>query len=185
MTELLSKKDCRDQQKARLKALAEEHPDVKVAQEERLYRKLFSSAGWRSADTVALTKSLPFEVNTDSLIQQAWLEKKTVLVARVAEAGRLDFVQVSEKTNWSKPNRMGLVEPLDGKVMPVAAINLMIVPALAFDCDSGQRLGFGGGYYDRVLKDFTGKSAALCLAEQARCDWIKDDFDQVVQEIIN
>lgn len=185
MTELFSKKDCRVQQKARLKELAEHHPADKVAQEAKLYRKLFSSVKWQSADVVAVTKSLPYELNTDVIIEQAWRENKTVAVARVAEAGQLDFVRICGETHWSKPNQMGLTEPLDGQVLLLESIDLMLVPGLAFDCESGQRLGFGGGFYDRILKVFTGHSVALCLAEQARADWMIDDFDQPVQEIIN
>ncbi len=39
-----------------------------------------------------------------------------------------------------------------------------LVPALAFS-KNGQRLGYGGGYYDRFLSDFSGVSAGLCYSQ--------------------
>ncbi len=55
------------------------------------------------------------------------------------------------------PDRYGIpapTEPWDG------AIDLMLVPALAFD-KSGARLGRGGGYYDRALAEHTGRSIGV------------------------
>lgn len=97
MTELFSKKDCRVQQKACLKELADHHPADKVVQEAKLYRKLFSSAGWRSADVVAVTKSLPYELNTAVIIEQAWRENKTVAVAEWLKRGSWTLSKLVQK----------------------------------------------------------------------------------------
>lgn len=42
--------------------------------------------------------------------------------------------------------------------------SLCIVPGLAFNQEN-KRLGYGGGYYDRVLRDFCGKSVGVCYDE--------------------
>jgi 5-formyltetrahydrofolate cyclo-ligase len=44
--------------------------------------------------------------------------------------------------------------------IPPGEIQLVLVPGLAFDC-SGWRLGYGGGYFDRFLKDFGGVSVGV------------------------
>jgi 5-formyltetrahydrofolate cyclo-ligase len=49
-------------------------------------------------------------------------------------------------------NRFGIPEPLPrpGRLIPARRLDLMIVPLLGFDSDCN-RLGMGGGYYDRSL----------------------------------
>ena len=50
-------------------------------------------------------------------------------------------------------NRYGILEPLDSKIFTNNnAIDIILVPLLAFDLN-GNRVGYGGGYYDRFLKD--------------------------------
>jgi 5-formyltetrahydrofolate cyclo-ligase len=55
----------------------------------------------------------------------------------------------------------GMAEPAPHlpQVLP-SEIQLVLVPGLAFD-RSGWRLGYGGGYFDRFLKDFGGVSAGV------------------------
>jgi 5-formyltetrahydrofolate cyclo-ligase len=78
----------------------------------------------------------------------------------------------------------GMQEPApDLPVIPSSDIHLALVPGLAFDY-AGRRLGYGGGYFDRFLCDFTGISLgitfhALLLDQLPRCE-----HDQPVQWIV-
>lgn len=55
----------------------------------------------------------------------------------------------------------GMAEPApDSMVIPSGEIELALVPGLGFD-RRGWRLGYGGGYYDRFLKEFNGRSAGI------------------------
>ena len=57
-----------------------------------------------------------------------------------------------------------------------------LVPALAFD-EEGYRLGYGGGYYDRFLKDFTGLSVGIA---DALCERLpRNEFDCSVSMIVH
>ena len=67
---------------------------------------------------------------------------------------------------WQK-NRLGIEEPSDvsSEVIPIEKLQGILCPALAVDL-KGNRLGYGKGYYDRVLSDFRGKKIALVFSVQ-------------------
>jgi len=64
------------------------------------------------------------------------------------------------------PNRFTVLEPpATAPPITLEAIDLVLAPALAVDL-SGNRLGFGQGYYDRFLAHYTGSVAAVVFAWQ-------------------
>lgn len=55
----------------------------------------------------------------------------------------------------------GMAEPTsDLPIIPPSEVQLALVPGLAFD-QLSRRLGYGGGYFDRFLRDFTGVSLGV------------------------
>ena len=55
----------------------------------------------------------------------------------------------------------GMAEPApDLPIIPASEVQLALVPGLAFD-RLGKRLGYGGGYFDRFLRHFTGVSLGV------------------------
>ena len=60
--------------------------------------------------------------------------------------------------------------------------SICIVPALAFD-KSGNRLGYGKGFYDRFLKDFTGTSIGITFSE-LKCDTLPAEITDIPVDII-
>ena len=76
-----------------------------------------------------------------------------LLLPRVTEDG-LEFAQ-GELTMGN----LGIMEPT-GEAFPTDAIELFLVPALAVD-RSGNRIGKGKGYYDRMLKTSVAKAVAV------------------------
>jgi len=62
---------------------------------------------------------------------------------------RIQFA-LTDKTTRLQPNRFGIDQPADGKLVNILGLDLVLVPLVAFD-DSGNRLGMGGGFYDRTF----------------------------------
>jgi len=67
------------------------------------------------------------------------------------------------------PDRCGIPAPLGPEPeLPPQALGLLLVPALAFDPASGIRLGYGGGWYDRLRADPTWRAVpALAVLPSA------------------
>ena len=136
---------------------------------------------YQEAKVIATYLSFPHEFQTQELIEQALRDCKKVLIPKTYSKGRMDFViydpQQLVKTSF------GLLEPQgDLEVVDVSQIDLIHVPGLAFTRE-GYRIGYGGGYYDRYLKHFTGHTLSTVYPCQIR-DFIPEDHDIPVQEVL-
>ena len=66
-----------------------------------------------------------------------------------SQSGQMQFCKWSAGQPLTK-NRFGILEPESSEVVPLDAHSLILTPLVAFD-DQGNRIGMGGGYYDRFL----------------------------------
>lgn len=176
---ILNKKDVRTQiiEEIRKSRTQENYKD--------LYNKLFESAEWQKAGSVGVTFSTEIEIDTMPIIERAKLEGKTIFMPKVISSTEMEFKLLNDLTKMKK-SKFGIMEPENGLVGKINDIDLLIVPGLAFDVSSGNRLGFGGGYYDRVLKDYSGDTVSLSdsISTFKKSIWEVDDFDQKIARII-
>lgn len=109
-----------------------------------------------SAQHIALFLSVDGELNTRPLIAKLWQQKKRVYlpVLHPFATGQLLFLHYTPDTVLI-PNRLAIPEPpLDIRyVVTLDQLDVMMVPLVAFD-RQGQRLGMGGGFYDRTLQNW-------------------------------
>lgn len=154
-------------------------------EQSELLKKLFQSKQWQAAKLVAMTFSLSHELDTRPIMMQAFLENKQVCVPRVISKQQMEFALITTTTVLKQSN-FGILEPSKTATMiNPNQIDLIIVPGLAFSA-TGQRIGYGGGYYDRYLRTYSGNTVALVesMCYFDKVNWQVQDNDVAVQEII-
>ncbi|EAM8280718.1 5-formyltetrahydrofolate cyclo-ligase [Salmonella enterica subsp. enterica serovar Putten] len=108
------------------------------------------------AHTVAVFLSFDGELDTQPLIEQLWRAGKRVYlpVLHPFSPSNLLFLHYHPQSALVT-NRLKIQEPrLDVRdVLPLAKLDVLVTPLVAFDED-GQRLGMGGGFYDRTLQNW-------------------------------
>ena len=116
---------------------------------------------YQEAQTVFCFVGTDREIDTQPILEDALAAGKTLCVPLCTEPGRMESRQITD-LNQLVPGRCGLLEPTaDTPVIPVDAIDFAVLPCVT--CNYlGQRLGHGGGYYDRFLSQYRGGTVLLC-----------------------
>ncbi|MFD1126126.1 5-formyltetrahydrofolate cyclo-ligase [Lentilactobacillus raoultii] len=173
----------RKQQLQKLSVFLDQNKAGNVLQ--RLYRQLFLDPHFLKAKVIGVTLSMAGELPTQPIIDNAMLQEKQVVIPRTLPHRQMEFVVLDEATTF-KTTKFGTREPIGGTVVPKSAIDLLIVPGLAFS-ENNDRLGFGGGYYDRFLADFKGSSIAVAAPPQffKMPIWPIEQFDIKITKVIH
>lgn len=127
--------------------------------------RLLNDSTYQKANTIALFKSFNFEVDTNSIIDISLSNNKVVALPRI-EQDEIVFYKIDSKSILVK-NKYKIEEPISKKdnYIEKENIDLVIVPGLCFD-RSGNRLGYGKGFYDRFLSGTSIRTIAICFDEQ-------------------
>jgi 5-formyltetrahydrofolate cyclo-ligase len=114
--------------------------------------RLMSLEGFQHAADVMLYMPLANEVDVTPVAVRCFREAKTVCVPKVDWDHRdMDPVEVTSlDDDVLDCDEHGVRSPRDCRPILPSIIELVVVPGLAFD-PQGNRLGRGGGYYDRFL----------------------------------
>ncbi|WP_305042983.1 5-formyltetrahydrofolate cyclo-ligase [Geoalkalibacter sp.] len=109
---------------------------------------LIAGDAFQQARTLALYSPINNEVFTEEVFSTARALRKRVFYPRVV-GQHLEFAEVGDRSQLVH-GRFGILEPPAGPTLPVADLDLLVLPGVAFD-QSGHRLGYGKGFYDRTL----------------------------------
>lgn len=156
------------------------------ARSESIIQRFVISRLFRQAEVIGVTISRFPEVRTMSLIEEAWRAGKRVVVPRCnTETKEMTFREIMSYDELEVVSS-GLYEPKENETDAVEKqeIDLLIVPGVIYS-NEGYRIGFGGGYYDRYLKDYDGRTVSLAFTEQTGQVVPVEPYDVPVQYIIS
>lgn len=138
--------------------------DTRARFAESVSASVLSSAQFEHANTVLAYVSFGSELSTDAILQRTLAEGKSLVLPRVAKGvaqlqlHRVDALDQLVDGVW------GIREPRhDAPAMRLEDIDFILVPGVAFDL-AGFRIGYGGGYYDRLLAAANPATVRLSVA---------------------
>ncbi len=148
-------------------------PFIKKIKDRAVMARLKGLNEFKSAKSLLLYASFRSEVDTHELIKECLGAQKRVLLPRVnASLKRLEIREIKsiddiEKGYWGIPEPKTLAPLRD-----LNEVDLIIVPGVVFD-KKGGRIGYGAGYYDKLLKGLNRAIPVIALAYD----------EQIVEEI--
>lgn len=127
--------------------------------------RLLRTEYYRAAAAVVLYAAKDNEVETEVIFADALASGRRVFFPRVVRADhQLSLVLLNDRAEF-RPGAFDLLEPTGAEIVPVEKLGpaLICVPGVAFS-RAGQRLGRGGGYYDRLLAGAAPQAVTAGLA---------------------
>ena len=157
--------DAKNQLRAKYKAVRRSLPNrVKARESKKITDKILNLDEYKASKNIFVYVSCEDEVDTHMLIEQMLRDKKTVLVPKCDTASNTMIAIKINDFSDLEVGAYGLLEPTDNKAFDKNNIDMIIVPGVAFD-KMRNRLGLGGGYYDRFLNGFSGITVGVAFAE--------------------
>lgn len=152
-----------------------------TAKSNLIISKLKKHPDFINAKTIGIYVSFNNEVDTIALIQEI-IKIKKVSVPKTSHHN-MDFYLI-DSFKELKLGNYGILEPHNHRFINKDWIDLLIVPMVAYD-KNNNRLGYGGGYYDRYLKDYHGSVIGLAFAFQQVKKLPVESFDLPIKTIID
>ena len=183
----MTKKEIRSYQKELRNQLSDEE---RKSFSNSIHRTLYQTKEYHNCKRLFIFVSFQSEVDTLQIIEHALLQGKNVYIPKV-EKDIMEFYKIDSLNNLT-PSKFGVAEPLgEEKYKYITATdnlhnNLILLPGLAFD-SNGNRIGYGGGYYDKYLQlhaEVEFNKIALAYDFQVMENIPFEEFDEKADAII-
>ncbi len=140
-------------------------PEIKAEKDALIRQRLFALPEFAAAKAILLYASFRSEADTLKILTGSLSAGKRILLPKVDKEKRILVLYEIEGPAELFPGFMGIPEPAatEGRMRSVDVADLVVIPGAAFD-SRGNRLGYGAGYYDRLLSERAKKMPLVALA---------------------
>ena len=129
-------------------------PEKKRVLCKRIERNLFFWHLFQSSETILCYVSYRSEIDTENIIRMAMETGKSIAVPKMNTKSSIMRFFLIKDLKLLQRGAYGILEPTGScEEVDYSSVDLVITPGLAFTMN-GDRLGYGGGYYDRFLKQY-------------------------------
>lgn len=160
--------------------------EARVAQDAVLQAKLWNwLAPHRSTGAVLLAYwPLPDEPDSTPVLREWLVGGNALALPRITDGNSLTLHRIASLATDLEPGRHGIQEPHgDCPLCAPEEIGILLAPGRAFDA-AGNRLGRGGGYYDRLRAQTSAPMIAVAYREQVVKSVPRDSHDQPVDVLL-
>lgn len=159
--------------------------DIKKQLDENIKERFLNSEYFNESNTIFIYVNMDSEINTIDIIKEALKRGKRVAVPKVLPGNKeMIALEIKSLLDLNESGSYGILEPGMDKQDVGEQIDLIVLPGLAFD-ESGHRIGYGGGFYDKFLKKHDKVNRmALCYNFQIISNVPKEEYDQDVDLIM-
>lgn len=148
---------------------------------ERIVRNILSLPEFEKAERVLLFSPVKGEPDISPLFRIVLNRGSRLILPRVS-GEELELVYVEDLSSL-RPGSYGIPEPSSGEVADPEEVDFAVVPGLVFD-RRGYRIGFGKGYYDRLLKRIRAPKAGVAYSFQVLSRVPEEEWDEPVDLIV-
>ena len=159
--------------------------DKKQQLDKSLFENFVNNIEYKQAKTILAFVSKDIEVDTTEIINKAFSDNKTVAVPLCNTEEKLMDYYIIKSFDDLEKGAYGLLEPITDRCEKVTDFtsSICMVPGLVYD-QSGYRLGFGKGYYDRFLIDYSGVTVGVCYSRCIEQELPRGFYDKPINLVI-
>ena len=174
----MNKTELRDKYRIIRKTIPDKAEKSKI-----ICEKIINHPRYQESLIIGIYISKQEEVDLTPVIADALKHGKVVAVPRVKNFD-LEFYKFDPRSTLIR-SKFGVMEPNPAcEKLDIKDIPFFLVPGLSFD-KKGNRLGFGGGYFDRALIDLDAYKIGVCFKEQMVEEIPHYGYDVTMDEVIH
>ena len=125
------------------------HPDARASSSSIICQRVIHSRIFFSSRLIACYLPMRDEVDTRDIIERGWCANKRIFAPVMRAHGKMLFREI-QPDSLLQQNSFGLWEPIEGETISPRNLDMVVTPTVAFDRQNN-RIGMGGGYFDRCF----------------------------------
>lgn len=162
-------------------------PEVRNIKNSLIRDRLISSRYFQDSSVIFSFASFRSEVDTFGIMEESFRSGKKVVVPKVDPENHQLILCEIHGTGELEAGYMGIPEPAriaDERRADIDSVDLVIIPGAGFDPE-GNRIGYGGGYYDRLLSGLMNQVAVVAPAfEEQIVDMVPSETHDIKVSVI-